>query len=140
METRPSGRADDLVCSSGQAVLANSIHVSMGVVEPHSLLPTGLLSGNPAHAVATRSSLYPENQRSASLVVPVLPMMSSRPSSFRIFRPVPLLIVSFRMLLTINDTRGSITGAASPSFRRPISPKSKLMLPASLMELTDSIK
>ena len=57
METRPSGSADDLGCSSGQAALANSIHVSMGVVEPHSLFPTGLLSGKPAQAVATRFSL-----------------------------------------------------------------------------------
>ena len=44
------------------------------MVEPYSLAPTELLSPNPAHVVATRSWVNPENQMSASLVVPVLPL------------------------------------------------------------------
>ena len=73
-ETMPSGLAScEDSGSGGSASRMNSIHVSMGIVDPHSRLPTGLLLLNPAHDVATRSGVNPENQMSASLVVPVFP-------------------------------------------------------------------
>ena len=56
-ETIPSGTETTLVVAGGSAALANSIQVSMGVVDPHSRFPTGALLEKPAQAVAAMSAL-----------------------------------------------------------------------------------